>query len=353
MPYIELIVRRRNINDKIFCRCRKTAACGLLGGLFGVKIWHRDTYMRIIFMGTPQFAVPALRQLVLNGYEVAAVYTRPDKQAGRGRQVAFSPVKQAALEMGLAVEQPPSLRKEEVTAQMASYKPDAIVVAAYGQILPKAVLELPEHGCINIHPSLLPRHRGASPVVAAILAGDEFTGVSIMLMDEGLDTGPVIAQAQIAVMDSDDAASLGARLSQIAAHMLLDVLPDWKRGRMKVRAQDNEAATYIGAIGKEDGEIDWRRTAPENWRRLRAYNPWPGAYTRWRGKTLKILQAQPLPQMEGVSAGQVITLPGGFGIGTGDGVLEVLSVQLEGKRVMPAAEFIRGQRQLIGEVLPS
>jgi len=310
--------------------------------------------MKIVFMGTPQFAVPALRHLVLNDYDIAAVYTRPDKPSGRGRQLAFSPVKQAALELGLPLVQPYSLRKEEAVAELASFEPDVIVVAAYGRILPQPVLELPEYGCINIHPSLLPRHRGASPVAGAILAGDEFSGVSIMLLDEGLDTGPVLSRARIPVMDGDTAGSLTARLSIIAAHLLLDVLPDWVKGRVKPRPQDEAIATCSGTIGKEDGQIDWRQPAVEIWRRVRAYNPWPGSYTRWLGKTLKILEAIPLPGVEDAGVGRVVALPeGGFGVGSGAGVLEVLSVQLEGKRAMTAEEFIRGQRHLVGETLPS
>jgi len=310
--------------------------------------------MRVVFMGTPWFAVPVLRHLVLNGYDIAAVYTRPDKQAGRGRRLASSTVKQAAFDFGLPVVQPLNLKKDEVVAELASFKPDVIVVAAYGQILPKAVLELPAYGCINIHPSLLPRHRGASPVAAAILAGDEFSGVSIMLMDEGLDTGPLLTRAQIPVADNDSTGSLSAKLSLVAAHLLLDVLPDWVKGRIKPQPQDDAAATYSGSIGKEDGEIDWRRKAPDTWRRVRAYNPWPGSYTRWRGKTLKIIEAAPLPAMENAGIGYVAALPGGgFGVSTGDGVLGVISVQLEGKRVMTAADFVRGQRRFIGERLPS
>jgi len=310
--------------------------------------------MKIVFMGTPQFAVPALRHLVLNDYNIAAVYTRPDRPAGRGQRLAFSPLKQAALDFRLPVVQPPSLRKDEVVAELASFKPDVVVVAAYGQILPKAVLELPAHGCINLHPSLLPRHRGASPVAAAILAGDEFSGVSVMLLDEGLDTGPMLTRARIPIADRDSTGSLTARLSLVAAYLLLDILPDWIKGKLEPQPQDSAVATYSGSIGKEDGEISWHQPAAEIWRRVRAYNPWPGSYTRWWGKTLKVKEAAPLPGMEDVGKGCVVALPGGgFGVGTGDGILEVLSVQLEGKRVTTAAEFVRGQRHLIGETLPS
>ena len=303
-------------------------------------------------MGTPGFAIPALRHLVLDGYPVVAVYTQPDRLAGRGRDLSGSPVKALAQAMSLPVVQPASLKKAEAIAELAGFKPDVIVVAAYGHILPQAVLQLPGHGCINIHPSLLPRHRGASPVAAAILAGDGFTGVSLMLMDKGLDTGPVLTRVQIPVLDRDSTGSLTLKLSLVAARILQDVLPSWLKGDIKPRPQDEAGASYSGTIAKEDGEIDWHLPAAAIWRRVRAFHPWPGGYTRWRGSLLKIIEAVPLPRAE-TNAGRVVALAGGvFGIGTGDGVLGVLAVQPEGKRVMAAAEFLRGQRQFIGAVLP-
>jgi methionyl-tRNA formyltransferase len=308
--------------------------------------------VRIVFMGTPEFAVVPLEHLVLNGHQVVAVYTQPDRPAGRGRRPLSSPVKVAAQALGLPVVQPASLKKAEVVAELSGFRPDIIVVAAFGQLLPRPVLELPGCGCINIHPSLLPRHRGAAPVAAAILAGDEFTGVTIMLMDEGLDTGPVLTRVQIAISDRDNSGSLGSKLSLIAAHLLQDVLPAWKRHQLPPRPQDEAGATYSGTITKEAGEIDWRLAAADIWRKVRAFYPWPGSYTRWRGKVLKIVEAMPLTGAEAVSPGRVVATGSGFGIGSGDGLLEVLAVQLEGKRVMSATEFIRGQRQLIGTVLP-
>lgn len=305
-------------------------------------------------MGTPEFAVPALRHLVLNGHQVAAVYTRPDKPAGRGRQPAMSPVKRAAIELDLPVVQPASLKKAEAVAELAGYKADTVVVAAYGHILPKAVLDTPVFGCINIHPSLLPRHRGASPIVSAILDGDEFTGVSIMLMDEGLDTGPVLARAQIPIADADNTASLTSKLSLIAAHLLQDVLPGWKKGQLKPQPQDEDGANYSGIIIKQSGEIDWHKPADLIWRQVRAFHPWPGCYTSWRGKKLKIIEAKPVDEGSDAAEGQVVAMAhGGFGIKTGSEILEILVVQLEGKREIAADEFLRGQRQLIGQVLPS
>lgn len=308
--------------------------------------------MRIVFMGTPEFAVPTLEHMVLNGYYVVAVYTRPDKPVGRGRGLAYSPVKRLAQTLALPVIQPDSLKDEAAISGLAGYKPDVIVVAAFGQILPKSVLELPKYGCINIHPSLLPRHRGASPVAASILAGGSFTGVSIMLMDEGLDTGPVLAQTQIPVMDNDNTGSLTLKLSVIAAHLLQDILPDWVVGKIKPRPQVEARATYSAVISKEEGEIDWNQPAVAIWRQVRAFYPWPGCYTRWRGKLLKVIEAEPIAQEADAVAGEVVTIKGGgLGVKTGDGVLRMLAVQLEGKRAMTIDEFIRGQRDFAGVVL--
>ena len=317
--------------------------------------------MRVVFMGSPDFAVPALRHLMLDGCRVVAVYTRPDKSAGRGRSVASSPVKREALSLGLPLVQPVSFKPAEVTLKLAGFHPDVIVVAAFGQILPQKVLKLPRYGCLNIHPSLLPRHRGASPVAGAILAGDEFSGVSIMLMDAGLDTGPVLGKAQIPISAWDNTGSLTAKLSLIAAHLLREVLSGYLRGELTPQPQDEAGATYSSTLSKEVGLIDWCLRAVDIWRQIRAFYPWPGGYTRWRGKVLKILEAVPLSDIKAVQAGQVVALPiptregpkSGFGISTGDGVLGILKVQLEGKRAMPAAEFLRGQRQFIGTVLPA
>ena len=316
--------------------------------------------MRIVFMGTPEFAVPSLEHLILNQYQVVAVYTQPDKPSGRGRSLVSLPVKRAALAWNLPVVQPGGLKRAEAVEQLASFHPDVIVVAAFGQILPQSVLDIPGYGCINIHPSLLPRFRGASPVAAAILAGDEFTGVSIMLMDAGLDTGPVLARAQIPISAQDITGSLTAKLSHIAARLLQEVLVGWLRGELTPQPQNEAEATYSGTITKEEGEIDWRLSAIDIWRRVRAFQPWPGCYTRWQGRQLKIIEAVPLPDERAGDMGRVVALTPTtdrseaiFGVHTGDGILGVLKVQLEGKRAMSAAEFLRGQRQFIGAILSS
>jgi len=315
--------------------------------------------LRVIFMGTPEFAVPCLDHLILNEYQVVAVYTQPDKPMGRGRSLTYSPVKKAAITWRLPVVQPVSLRRAEAVDQMTSFQPDIIVVAAFGQIVPQAVLEIPKYGCINIHPSLLPRFRGASPVAAAILAGDDFTGVSIMVIDTGLDTGPVLTKAQISISALDTTGSLTAKLSQVAARVLQEVLPCWIRGELAHQPQNEAEATYCSPITKEEGEIDWYLPAIDIWRQVRSFHPWPGGYTRWLGRQLKIIEAVPLPQERKVDPGQVVALApvrGGeeaaFGISTGDGMLGVLKVQIEGKRAISSAEFLRGQRQFIGAILP-
>ena len=307
-------------------------------------------------MGTPEFGVPALRHLVLNGYQVVAVYTQPDRPAGRGRQPAQSPVKRAAAGLNLPVVQPASLKDAETVAQLAGFHPDVIVVAAFGQILPQSVLDIPPHGCLNIHPSLLPRFRGASPVTAAILAGDEFTGVSLMLMDSGLDTGPVLAGERVPISPQDTTGSLADKLSRVAARLLPSVLERWTNGEITPRPQDEAGATYSTPLTKVEGEIDWHLPAVAIGRRVRAFQPWPGCYTRWQGKRLEIVEAVPLPGAGSFAVGQVLAVSQegvGFGVNTGDGILGMLKVQLEGKRAMPAADFARGQPQFVGTMLPS
>ncbi len=313
--------------------------------------------MRVIFMGTPEFGIPSLEHLLLNQHEVVVVYTPPDKPAGRGRPLVSSPVKKAAVSRNLPVMQPDSLKPAGVLAELAGFRPDVIVVAAFGQILPPAVLSLPRFGCLNIHPSLLPKYRGASPVAAAILSGDEFTGVSVMLMDRGLDTGPVFSRAQISISASDTTGILTTKLSMTGARLLQEVLVYWPRGELTPQPQIEAEATYSSPLTKGEGKIDWHQAALEIWRRVRAFQPWPGCYTRWRGRQLKIIEAVPLPGDEGIEVGRVVVVPpelgekAAFGVGTGDGLLGVLAVQPEGKRAMSAAEFLRGQRQVIGGIL--
>lgn len=313
--------------------------------------------MRVVFMGTPEFAVPSLSQLVADKCEVVAVYTQPDRPEGRGRALSESPVKRAALRHGLTVVQPVTLRDTAEVERLAALKPDVIVVAAFGQILRQQVLDIPPLGCLNVHASLLPRHRGASPIPAAILAGDRETGVTIMLMDAGMDTGPVLSQMIVGIEPQDTTQSLTAKLAQAGARVLAETLFPWSEGSLKPRAQDPTKATYTRPITKEDGAIDWRLPAADISRRVRAFYPWPTCYTRWQGRLLRILEAVPLPMDGGGMPGVVVAAASGspspVGVQTGEGVLGLLRVQLEGKRAMSVAEFLRGQRGFVGDVLTS
>jgi methionyl-tRNA formyltransferase len=310
---------------------------------------------KIIFMGTPEFAVPSLEALINNGYQVVAVYTQPDKRAGRGQQIISSPVKQLALSQGLDVVQIEKFKVAGTVEKLAALVPELIVVAAFGLLLPPAVLNLPKLGCLNVHPSLLPRHRGASPVAAAILQGDEITGVTIMLLDAGMDTGPILNQREVPISGEDTTGSLGVKLARVGAQLLMETLPLWIEGRIKPRSQDDGAASYSRMIKKEDGEVDWRLSAQELWRRVRAFDPWPGCYARWRDKRLKLVKVLPLHSGKSNEPGRVIALsppaPVIVGVETGDGVLGLVRVQMEGKRELSAEEFVRGQRDFIGSRL--
>ena len=291
--------------------------------------------MRIVFMGSPEFAVPSLKRLAADGYEIAAVYTQPDRPAGRGKGLVAPAVKTAAAALGLMVVQPDSLKSQEIIAQLAAFRPDTIVVAAYGLLLPRAVLEIPPLGCINIHPSLLPLYRGAAPIPAAILAGDEFTGVSIMKMDEGLDTGPVLVQAQIPVTGDDNTGTLTDKLALISSQIIGDALVQWRTGAITPRPQGGTKVSYSKEMAKEAGEIDWSLAAVDISRRMRAFQPWPGAYTKMDGKRLEIIRGFPLPWPEKIEPGRVVDVrqlrsEAAFGIGTGDGVLGVCAVPARG-----------------------
>lgn len=313
--------------------------------------------MRIVFMGTPEFSVPPLEYLLKSEYQVVAVYTQPDKPTGRGRSMEQSPVKKVALEHGVRVFQPLKLRDAEEVERLARLKPDLIVVSAFGQILPQSMLDIPGFGCLNIHPSLLPRHRGATPIPSAILAGDEETGVTIMLMDAGMDTGPIVSQIIVGIEPGDTAESLGRKLSQASVRLLGETLPLWFERSLKVTPQDNSKATYSRPISKSDGLVNWKMSADEIYRRVRAFYPWPGCYTIWKGKVLKILAAAVVHKGGELTPGRVIALPQGqgapVGVETENGVLSLLRVQLEGRRALPVEEFLLGQRDFVGSILGS
>ena len=322
--------------------------------------------MTIVFMGTPFFAVPSLRRLVADGHQIAAVYAQPDRPAGRGRHPKPPPIKPIAEELGLPICQPLTLRDPQALAELASLRPEVIVAVAYGQILRQEVLNIPPRGVLNIHPSLLPRHRGASPIPAAILAGDEETGITVMLMDPGMDTGPILAQGTLAIEPWDTTASLSDRLARLAADLLAETLPRWLQGEIQPRPQDHSQATKAPLLRKEQGAIDWSLPAVHIWRQVRAYNPWPGAYTSLNGMLLHIWQAWPLDGDNGSQPGAVVSLtmeqrrqlppgadPEAFAIQTGSGLLAVLLVQRAGRRALPPGDFLRGVRDTLGRRLAS
>ncbi len=298
-------------------------------------------------MGTPPFAVPALEALAAQ-HQVVAVYTRPDNPAGRGRQATPSAVKREALALGLPVEQPLSLRDPGEQRRLAAFAPEVIVVAGYGLLLPPPVLELPPHRCLNLHPSLLPRHRGPSPIPIAILEGDRVTGVTLMLMDEAMDTGPVLLQVTHPISPQDTAGSLGEALAHRAAGLLMEGLPRWVAGELVPQPQQGEA-TYSRVLTKEDGRLDWQLPARELWLRVRAFQPWPGTFTAFRGRLLKVLEAE--PAAGSTPPGMVEGVSGGGAVGTGEGILRLLRVQLEGKRPLNIEEFLRGRPDFVGAML--
>lgn len=305
-------------------------------------------------MGTSEFAVPVLESLVDSAYHLAAVYTQLDKPAGRGKQITSPPVKDIALKYGIPVLQSNTLMSGEAMNELAGFKPDLIIVTALGQILPGEVLSLPRFACLNVHPSLLPRHRGPSPVANALLCGDHVTGVTIMLMDVGMDSGPILAQREIDFSLTDTTGILTPRMAHAGAELLLDVLPRWLASEIEPQAQDERQATYSKLISKGNGEIDWSLSAEELWRQVRAYDPWPGSYTWWKGRRLKLYEVSPFGEVGKGQVGEVLPLPGPpfkVGVMTGRGILGLAQVQLEGKRKMRGEEFVLGQRDFVGSIL--
>lgn len=319
-----------------------------VGGEAGCDTIVRMT--RIVFMGTPEFAVSVLHALV-EQYNVVAVYTRADKPAGRGKQMIEAPVKHFARAHNLPLEQPRSLRNNSERHRMREYNPDLIVVAAYGLLLPKAILDIPPRGAINTHASLLPRWRGASPITYAILSGDHETGVTIMQIDEGLDTGAILTARSIPISPDDTTGSLMEKLSQLGADLLLETIPAYLEGKIIATPQEHAQATMTRLVAKEDGKIKWETSAPYIEQMVRAYQPWPTAFTHFRGEMLKVLRASVLENNAPENPGTVLQIGKDIGVSTGKGILLLHDVQLAGKRAMSADEFARGQREFVGSHL--
>jgi len=320
--------------------------------------------VRTVFMGSPEFPVPSLRAIAEAGYNVVRVYTQPDRPAGRGRKLVPPPVKVAAESLGIPVYQPERLRQNEAMVQLRELEPNLIVVAAYGQILRPEVVNLPQFGVINVHASLLPRHRGASAIAAAVLAGDAQTGVSVMRIDAGLDTGPVLVRRSTPIQEGDTAGTLTERLAVLGAGLLVEILPGWLAGEVQAVPQDESQATYAPLLSKDDATIDWTKPAEVLAREVRAYNPWPLCSTHLNGEQVQILQGLALPGLvpgDSGPPGTVVALTGlenalpsaarslaGIAIVTGNGLLVPLALRRAGRNVTTGAEFARGVRGLIG-----
>ncbi|HSL44968.1 MAG TPA: methionyl-tRNA formyltransferase [Anaerolineales bacterium] len=296
----------------------------------------------VVFMGSPDFALPTLRALAQN-YKVVGVVTQPDRASGRGRELRPPPVKLLAQELDIPIIQPEKLRQPEAMEQLQAWKPDLIVVAAFGQILKKDVLYLPRFGCINVHASLLPRWRGAAPINAAILHGDQETGVTIMKMDVGLDTGPILSQRSIPLTREDTAGSVFEKLSQLGADLLIETLPGYFSGEILPTPQPEEGMTYAPMLKKEEGQLDFTRPAEELERRVRAFNPWPGAFMDFDGTLLKVHRAH--VEAGNAEAGERLVYRDQPAVGTGDGLLILDAVQPAGKKPMNGKSFLAGGRQ--------
>jgi methionyl-tRNA formyltransferase len=296
--------------------------------------------MRVVFMGSPDFALPSLH-ILAQDHELVAVVTQPDRPAGRGRKLAAPPVKIAALQLGIPVLQPISLKDADMPTQLKHHLPDVIVVAAYGKILPPAILELPPHGCVNVHASLLPRWRGGAPAQAAILHGDQETGVSIMRMDAGLDTGPIIAQRRTDILPDEIGGALSSRLASLGAELLAETLSPYCSGDIALCPQDDEQATFAPLLKKSDGLLDWRKTSLILYRQVRAFEPWPGSFFCWKDRRIAVRKAHSTP-MDSAIPGRVTMTDDLPSIGTEAGLLVLDVIQPAGRKPMPASSFLHG-----------
>lgn len=309
--------------------------------------------MRVIFMGTPDFATGTLEEIVKAGHEVVGVVTQPDKPKGRGKTMMPTPVKETALKYNLPVYQPRKVREPEFVELLRSLKPDVMVVAAFGQIITKEILEMPKYGCINVHASLLPAYRGAAPIQWAVINGDKESGVTIMQMDEGIDTGDMIEKAVVPIAEDETGGSLFDKLSHTGAKLCVKVLKDLEEGTAVGKKQPEESTTpYAKMIDKKMGEVDWKKSAKEIEQLIRGLNPWPSAYTKVHGKTLKLWKAKVLLETSQMKPGQIVKVTkDSLAVQTGQGMLEIQELQLEGKKRMDTSSFLRGYALAEGESL--
>lgn len=311
--------------------------------------------MKIIYMGTPDFAVAPLEAILKAGHEVTAVVTQPDRQKGRGREVQYSPVKECALSYGIPVLQPLKIKEKDAVEELRKYPADIFVVAAFGQLLSEEILNMPRLGCINIHASLLPAYRGAAPIQWCVINGEEKTGVTIMQMAKGMDTGDILLQKEVVLDEKETGGSLFDRLMETGAELIVEVLPRIEAGELTPVVQKEELATYAGKITKDMGNIDFAKSAVTIERLIRGLNPWPSAFTHYKGKILKIWEADVVSECanaENPVPGTVIAMDKeSFTLATGEGALRIRSLQPEGKKRMSCAEFMRGYEVKVGEAL--
>lgn len=305
--------------------------------------------MRIVFMGTSTFAVPSLEALLGAGHQVLAVVTQPDRPRGRGKHLQAPPVKEAALQHQLTIFQPLRIKNQEAANQVKQWDPELIVVAAYGQIIPAEILHYPRYGCINVHASLLPGYRGAAPIQRALMAGENQLGVTIMEMNEGLDTGDIISQQEISVTDAEDHGLVEARLARAGADLLIKTIADITAGQAPRIPQDESRSHYAPRISPGEERIEWSWPAREIHNQIRALSPEPAAYFSWEGQKIKAFRSQVLEEQHQENPGQIVAVDGeGFSVQTGRGVLKILEVQRQGKRRMTAGDFLRGVRLRAG-----
>lgn len=299
--------------------------------------------MRVIFMGTPDFAVETLEEIIKAGHEVALVVSQPDRAVGRSKALKYTPVKACALEHGIEVYQPEKVKDPACVEYLQKYQPDIIIVEAFGQIIPKAILDMPKFGCVNVHASLLPKYRGAAPIQWAVIRGDRVTGVTTMRMDEGLDTGDMIMKEEVAIREDETGGSLFERLSEVGAKLCVKTIAAIEDGTAEYTPQDPGKATHTAKIQKELGSIDWSMSAAEIECLIRGLDPWPSAYTRLDGKTIKIWKAKVIPENMSREPGRIVAVERNrILVQTGNGVLALLEVQLEGKKRMMVEAFLNG-----------